>query len=340
MALHRDRSITLIARWCTKNLKFRISILLCWLICLCLHAQDKINVELLLDNGDRITGDILEETTALIRLENRVFGIVTIPKDRIVERTRLSGGTARPQQQKKPETKPPEDTEEVELEEQEEERPKHWSFSGEAGAEIRESSTKQRSAHARVRINYNNEKRFRARADWLVDFARIDGDITSSKWDGFTRGEYDFPRKRLFVFLESRTRFDLLRDIRLTLEPNGGLGYKFFDRENFKLRADLGVNYVRQQRTDGTVTTDYGLTVGQNLFWRVHKKLLLEQNLNILPRFLNTQDNFVRFDTNLRFTITDHLFTTLFLLDIYDPTPSTGVPPNDFTLRWAFGFNY
>jgi putative salt-induced outer membrane protein YdiY len=298
-------------------------------------SQDETDIFLSLTNGDQISGKVVAESDETITIENEVFGILVVPKTSITE----FGTHPFNIQELTPSTEQ-EDPPAPKLEKKETEKlPRRWKFSAEAGAEVRSSNTDQRSAHARIRIDYT-KNRFRGRGEYQADFARVDGTVTSSKWDGFTRGEYDFPRKRLYTFIESRSRFDLLRDIQLTLEPNLGLGYKFFNRENFILRADLGVNYVNQTRTNGDVTSDYGLTFGQNLMWKISSKLKFEQNLAILPQFLNTQENFVRFDMSLRVFMTDHLFVNLYLLNIYDPTPAPGIPPEDFTFRTSIGFTY
>ena len=119
-----------------------------------------------------------------------------------------------------------------------------------------------------------------------------------------------------------------------------GFGYKWIDRENLHLKLDFGGNYLRQKFTDGARQDNFSLRLGQTFDWRISKKLALDQLLEVFPRFTEAENNFIRFETNLKYFLTGKMYLGLLVREVFDPEPAKDISSHDLTVRSFFGYEF
>ena len=146
--------------------------------------------------------------------------------------------------------------------------------------------------------------------------------------------------KRLFVFDAAGAGYNQIRKIDLSFDDSIGMGYKVITHTNLTLSADFGANYQRQYFSDGT-SKDYGaLRVGELLSWKISSKWALDEKFEYYPRFTDLGEYRLRFETNLRYLLSNSLNFNFTVIDQYDTQPAAGVTRNDLLLRASLGIKF
>jgi putative salt-induced outer membrane protein YdiY len=175
--------------------------------------------------------------------------------------------------------------------------------------------------------------------DYRIEQGRTDNVLSSREMTGHTRFEWDRTENQ-FLFNETRGKRDKLRDVDFEWEDSLGLGYKWVERKDLKVKVDIGGNYLRQRFTDGDRQEHYALRLGESLDWKISEKLAFDQLLEIFPRFTGTENNFIRFEANLKYFLTGRLYFGLTVREVYDPEPAKDISPHDLTVRSFFGYEF
>lgn len=303
-----------------------------------------------LKNGDRLTGSVISETEDNFILQHAVLGELTVPKASVVQRIEkplepVSGGeqmvagseegdaAGRPK-----EGSSGDDQDESNSVSATREKEDPWSFTLEIGSDLRISEVRKRDFFTRFKPRYDKDP-WTIVGDFQIEFGKTDKKVTAAEYEGHTRLEYDFG-ERSFMFNDSRTKRDLIRNLSRTFEDSVGYGRRLIEEEKLKLSLDFGANFLREEFTDGIEQNDFAFRLGEQLEWEISQQLSLDQIFEVFPRFTSSANNFIRFRVNLKYRMTDRLYLALLLKEEFDPKPATGVQKNDFQLRTTVGYDF
>jgi len=218
--------------------------------------------------------------------------------------------------------------------------PRRWAVDAQVGADLQFNQADRQLYYGRAKWTYGRD-RFRSIVDYLVNYGKTDGILSANDMNGSVRVELDIEKsKRVFLFDAAGAGYNEIRKIDLSYDDSFGLGYKLIAATNVTLSADIGVNYQRQDFSDGT-SKDYGaLRLGELMSWKLSSKWFLDEKFEFYPRFTDIGEYRMRFEANLRYLITHSLNLNVTVIDLYDTQPAPSVTRNDLLLRATLGFKF
>jgi len=227
-------------------------------------AQD----EVILKNGDRVTGVVVEKTDTRIALDHPTFGRLEIPVEEVLRLTVADevviGEPPPPAPAEEPQTEPvpevvppPADTDEWKF---------HLDLSGTgsfgntdtqafriAVTGLRENA-KERTAldaayyyGATSGLRSTNKVTAGVLQDWFV---------TDSRWSYFASGRYDYDQ---FQSWEHR------------LGAHGGVGYQIIDKETFDMIVRGGAGATKEWKSEDNALSPEAL-LGTNVTWQIDER--------------------------------------------------------------------
>ncbi len=239
------------------------------------------SITLVLNNGDRITGEVVREDEKAVVLNTRWAKELTIPLSDItrreviaapVARKDLSVSTAEKTSPAEPtavakespvappakpakgdvkaapapltaKSKPPAAS------------PKEWKGKVDIGTDLAFSEKNRQLYYGKAKITYspstppgelkNIASRFRTSFDVAATFGRTDGVTSANRVEGFTKTDFDLS-KRVFVYNLLGAGYDEIRRINYQYELGPGVGYRLITRSNFVMNTEIGMNYQVQ----------------------------------------------------------------------------------------------
>jgi putative salt-induced outer membrane protein len=136
--------------------------------------------------------------------------------------------------------------------------PMGWSGKGQAGYVMSRGNSDTDSANAKLDLNLvRNDWKHALSLDGL--FGRNSGITSAERWDARLQSSYQI-NVHLFSFGALSYQDDRFSGFQYQASASGGLGYKFFDTENTKLSAQIGVGY-RSLRPELLIKNDAGAVI-------------------------------------------------------------------------------
>ncbi len=167
------------------------------------------------------------------------------------------------------------------------------------------------------------------------------GDVATTADNWFLLGKYDyFFSKKLYGYALIRAERDRIADLNLRLSPGVGLGYQWFERDDFHLSTEAGLGWVYENfNNDGTDNHP-----SARLAYHVDKKLndsvTLFHNLEYLPSLERASDFNLNADAGLRAALTKKMFSEIKIEWRYDATPAPGAHKNDVRYMLGVGWQF
>ena len=168
--------------------------------------------------------------------------------------------------------------------------------------------------------------------------AKTDDVETESNWLAYLKYDHFFSQ-RWYGFANASGENDDFKDIRLRTTFGLGAGYQWFDTEKTKLSFEIGANYVNIDRIEST-DTDYpaarwSLDFLQRLF---SSKTEFFHRSAVFSSLDDSGNFFLRTRTGLRLPIVANLNTTIQYNYDYDDNPAPGRVKED--KAWLFTLGY
>ncbi len=161
---------------------------------------------------------------------------------------------------------------------------------------------------------------------------------TESNWLAYLQYDHFFSKK-WYAFASANAENDKFKDIKLRTTLGAGAGYQFFDTNKTKLSAEIGLSYVN---TDFETAQDenypaarWALNFAQKLF---DTKAELFHHNSIYSSLDEKDDYFLRSETGLRLPVIERLNSTIQYNYDYDNDPAPGRVKED--KAWLFTLGY
>lgn len=293
--------------------------------------------EIFLQNGDRITGEVVEATDETVTLRTEGLGTVTIDRSFIREELPAAEHEIpEPPADPAPEPEPPPAPESPASAGAEPEvvaeKPWHGSVSG--GINARKGNTSSESASGR----FNLSRRQGPNELFLngdTYFASSDHKMTAMKMLGGVRYDRYFePANRgwygLIRFEADQDRF---ADINQRLIPGTGPGYAFFNTEDFKIKFETAAGFAQTNFRDTTANRFEALLIPRFFFEsRIYGQSRFTQDVNVYSSLAEDGGYRIRSESTVEAPFFDRLKLRLSLIDDYNSNPSAGAEKNDIRL--------
>ncbi|MEO5803194.1 MAG: DUF481 domain-containing protein [Verrucomicrobiota bacterium] len=308
-----------------------------------------------LRSGDRISGNIVSETTNQIVISNAWAKSISIPLAEIqsreilpppvaatnpivVAKTTPAPATPVVVSPPKPAIKP--------------KGPKDWHGDVQVGADVGISEKNRQLYYAKFKITYAPVRdagpmgtsrlidRFRNTFDYNAAYGTTDGILSANRMDGSSKTDFDLgTSRRVFVYNLFGAGYDEIRKIERRYEIGPGVGYHLFTRTNFILNAEIGLNYQAQYLQNREKTERVYYRLAEDLTWKISKSLTFDEKFEFFPQ-VNFDEYRMRFESNLRYWLLENISFNLTVVDTYDTQVAPNVDRNDLQIRSSIGVKF
>lgn len=265
-----------------------------------------------LKNGDRISGEIVEESEEGVFLQSEILGLVFIPReslDHILKRER-----------------------------KEEKEELVWQ---------RELSLGYNRSSGNTEISqfslsfYANRKREEDEITLRLDsfYSSAGQKMDAQRWYGLLRYAFSFWERRWYNFYKLEADHDRFANVDYRLAPSTGIGYWFSDREDWKamLEAGLGLEYTDYR--DQTSNSNEAVFFPRAFFERsLFGKAKLSQELRTYFSLNNLGEYRWHSETTFSNPITESLSLNIGLINDFDSSPAQDAKKSD--IRFISSLSY
>lgn len=333
------------------------------LVCLVL-AQSSLGDEILLKNGDRLTGKIDHLVDGKLVLKSDVAGEVTVDisnvqtfssdapiavhlKDKTVLKQKVlsseSGmfsveGTEALKAQVfdindiesiNPPVKP---------------KPK-WSGDISAGFTITSGNTETENFSASANFRKRTEK---DRTQLSADYAKgrqKDPDTgekeTTEEW-WRTKAKYDyFLTKKLYGYLDGRYESDAIAELDRRAIVGTGCGYQWIETDVMNFSFEIGIASLYEKFENQTDSnSEITAQVGYNFDYKLNQKLKFIHDLTYYPSVEDFSDYFLTSTSEIRAHLTEMMFANFKVIFGHDSTPAQGAHQTDTKYILGIGYSF
>lgn len=334
------------------------------LVCLVLFAQSGYGDEILLKNGDRLTGKIDHLVDGKLVLKSDITGEVTVDisnvrtfssdapievnlKDKTVLKQKVlsseSGsfaveGTDALKAQEfsisdiesiNPPVKP---------------KPK-WSGDISAGFTVTSGNTETENISASANLRKRTEK---DRTQLSADYAKgrqKDPDTgekeTTEEW-WRTKAKYDyFLTKKLYGYLDGRYESDAIAELDRRVIVGTGGGYQWIESEKMNFSFEIGIASLYEKFENQTDSnSEITAQVGYNFDYRLNNKLRFLHDLTYYPSIEDFSDYFLTSTSEIRAHLTEMMFANFKVIFGHDSTPAVGAKKTDTKYILGVGYSF
>ncbi|HMS40583.1 MAG TPA: DUF481 domain-containing protein [Pyrinomonadaceae bacterium] len=331
------------------------------ILCICVILGGFQNIladQIVLKNGDRITGKIIKKETDKITIETDFAGTITILAsniDKVIEETKTSDLI-----QTKAEVIA-EKTENIVTEKVEvkDEKSNTSSFSNSKKRSFGLTSGWDGAANIGFSFTRGNSK-----TSTIVAGIRAEKSGDNDKWTTYLNGLYNRNRagglnvttsnaiwgglrydrnltKKWFAFGSYDFERDKPQRLNFRSVLGGGLGYHFIKNERTELDLFSGAAWNRTWFLDAANTSSAEVLFGNSLKHQFNDRVKIQQGFIVYPNLTSSGDYRFVFDSTLTADLTKKIGWFVTVADRFNSAPLFGVEKNDFLfttgLKWSFG---
>jgi hypothetical protein len=216
--------------------------------------------------------------------------------------------------------------------------PKYWSGEALLGLDLAFSQKDRQLYTGRLKLGYARRP-LRSTFDYLATYGRTDGDVSANRMDTAAKVDYDINRG-MYVYSLMAGGYDEIRKIDWRYEVGPGIGKRLFQRTNFVLNAEAGLNYQVQYFEGGRREDLFHYRLAQELKWNMGTQFTFDEKLEFLPRWNDLEQYKLRLEANLRYWLRANLSLNLTVIDTYETVTATGVDQNDLQVRSSIGVKF
>jgi putative salt-induced outer membrane protein YdiY len=317
-----------------------------------------------LKNGDRLTGQVLSETTNELTFSNPLFGTIKIPKGDVTNRVAIaepapavtnappaaasttntvtvaaSGSATNAPAVKAPKSSSPVKPANLEAEPIAT-TPRHWQHQIQFGLNLRYSAKDQQEFLVIGKSTYAKEP-FRHIFDANFTYGKTEGIESANRLALSEKTEFQLS-KRSYIFGLVGGGYDDIRRIEAQFELGPGFGYEVLNLTNqaFVWKTEGGFNFQKEYRADDTDPDSYSLRIAEIFAWRIFEKLTADAKIEFFPNMKDFGEYRLRLENNWRYPLTDRLSLDLVLIDLYDTLAPAEVSRNDLQIRSTLGIKF
>jgi len=306
-------------------------------------------VTLLLTNGDRLQGDLLERSQQSVTIKHQLLGQMVIQTETIAEmRTEYPGLTlVTPETAETTDAETPEQTiaEETMAVEPEDAGllGTGWLADWERRLDVGVSGSAGKTRNQLINLGFTaelatEETRIFSRSRYFR--SKSEGDLSDHSFFTSINRDWLIPESQYFRFAGARFDADEFKDWNQRVNANAGVGYEFANSDDFLLLGRTGVGFSQTLGGDRQEFTPEGL-IGIESRWRVNDSQKLAFANTVFPSFEDLGDyrNLTTLDWILDLDSRLGVALKVGLQNEYDSATEDGISKNDFkytlSLSWS-----
>lgn len=264
-------------------------------------------------NGDTISATVISETDSTITVNSDLFGQLTFDKSLIVT---------------KDAQKP---------------KPKKFAWKNKVSLGYAQSggNTEKSNFSGKVSVEKTtDDKEYSGKYSAYV--ASSDGNQDARKFKSTIRYANKFgDNKQWYNFYKVEGDQDRFSNIEYRFIPSAGYGYWFYNRDDFKLRAEAAVGWQYTNYVDNTDSESEMVIVPQGYFEKqISDTLTFSEELTLYPSMSDIAHIRMTSETNLTGKLTDKTSWKVSFIDDYDSEPKGTTEKNDYQLITSLEYSF
>jgi putative salt-induced outer membrane protein YdiY len=217
-----------------------------------------------------------------------------------------------------------------------------WTGTVSAGLSSSDGNSNNTSAAVDFNAERRGEKdRWTAKGFWNYasqENAAGDSEVTQRRMGASLKYDY-FLNPKTFLFGNGGAEYDFKAGIDLRTYIGGGAGYQFYEREDFKLSGEAGLNLFNEDFRGGGSEDYIAARLAETLGWQIKKELKFDHSIELFPSLEDAEDIFGKMNNALKLNLTDKLYAQLQWVMTYDNTPAADERMDNLymlTIGWSF----
>lgn len=291
------------------------------ILCLFLVASETAGADTVhLKNGDRVTGEVLDEGNGRVRIKTSSMGVVSIEKAAV---KRVTSDEAKGEESAAPEV--------------------IWKREASVGYNTSRGNTETSEFSGNFLINRNhvhvNESTFKG----SIYYSEANKKMDAQRWNIMGRYAFSFgPSKKWYNFYKMETDHDRFSNINYRLLPSAGFGYWLFDLDDFKLLAECGVGWEHTNYKDTSKNTDEAVLVPRiYVEKRIFDNTVISEDFMYYPALTRSGEYRLKSESAVTVSMNHHLAARLSLIDEYNSNPESGdTKKNDLRLISSLVYSF
>jgi putative salt-induced outer membrane protein YdiY len=167
-----------------------------------------------------------------------------------------------------------------------------------------------------------------------------DESTTVDNMFGFAKYDY-FLTKKFYLYGSVRAERDRIADLDLRFTPSAGVGYQWYETPTFNLWSEAGLAWVYEDFRHGGSDDHFAARFAYHVDWTPYKGVMLFHNLEWLPALDNPINDYnLNGDVGLRTTIFQGFFAEAKIELRYDSRPAPGAEKEDLRYILAVGWSF
>jgi hypothetical protein len=224
--------------------------------------------------------------------------------------------------------------------------PPDWDGSLMAGTKLERGNTIKDSAYADLKAEYERERdRIALRGSYEGERTknRSTGESTTNDRNLYGEVSYDyFLTEKMFWFATSSAEKDGPSELDLRFIGGGGLGYRWFRREDLKLSARLGLTWTSENYRGSDRDDDY---LAALLAWNFERRLVPSVRFFHNGRWLPSLEDFDdrqnwKTETGIRTDVASNIFVEGKVLWELDTEPASNKERQDVDYIFGLGYSF
>ncbi|MFH1776349.1 MAG: DUF481 domain-containing protein [Candidatus Omnitrophota bacterium] len=160
-------------------------------------------------------------------------------------------------------------------------------------------------------------------------YSSTNNKMDAKKYNASARYALTIALSQWYSFYKVEAEQDRFADIDLRAVPSAGVGYWFFDEEDFKLLAEVAAGWEHTQYKSGKKDTNEAVLIPRgHLEKTLFNQTKLMQDIVLYP-VLDTGEYRLHSETALTNLLSQNLALRLSLIDDFNSSPQAGVKKND-----------
>ncbi len=167
------------------------------------------------------------------------------------------------------------------------------------------------------------------------------GEKTTNIDNWFTQAKLDYAfNEKWYNYALVRVEQDSVANLELRVSPGLGIGYRYINKPDTHLNLEGGLNYVWESfQNDGT-NEHVALRLAYHYDKKLNDKVSLIHNVEYLPSVEAIDDFNLNADLGIRAQLTTNLFSEFKVEWRYDSSPAPGADENDFRCTVGVGWKF
>jgi hypothetical protein len=167
------------------------------------------------------------------------------------------------------------------------------------------------------------------------------GDSSTNVDDWFAQGKYDnYWTPQWYGYALFRVDHDQIANLNYRLAPGVGIGYQWIEQPTMNFSTEAGISYVYEDYSNDGTNEFLALRLAYHFDKKLNDVFSLFHNLEYLPAFEDPGDYILNVDGGVRAKISKSFFTEFKVEWRRDSTPAPGALKNDLRfllgVGWAF----